>query len=352
MLYYFSSVEYLDPLHTMVNNILNDVADPALNLAKTQGRDQRLTSKNWGARDTSQNWSNNAWPFFKDLQKSLAQDIASRRNGEYRKTAVNDCLRGIDEYSTAWMTQQEEQKLKKIMENISDYALPHDHTLDSYQNWWDDYEFFSYFKIFAAKNPTIPKFRVRQDISISTGEVPTKTGVYLANNDPHAALQFIWTEPKGACLRAAKTFNDIGLAALREIGRNDLWADETKMFNFAMSEKHASLFKPLIMVGGQYWTSAAPAIVASEAFQTVSRNWSLLEIIPGEKEQLGALELLDTSLKYAAQPAQGGSLCLLDGFYFTPALELSRRHFRKGDKFPDSKSTFGETHWQWDINQK
>jgi uncharacterized Zn-binding protein involved in type VI secretion len=61
--------------------------------------------------------------------------------------------------------------------------------------------------------------------------------------------------------------------------------------------------------------------------------------------------MLDTSLKYAAQPAQGGSLCLISAFYFTPASELSRRHFRKGDKFPDAKSTFGKTHWQFHINQ-
>jgi hypothetical protein len=72
----------------------------------------------------------------------------------------------------------------------------------------------------------------------------------------------------------------------------------------------------------------------------------------GEKEQLSALGMLDTSLKYAVQPAQGGSLCLVDGFYFTPALERSRRHFRTGDKFPDAKSTFGKTDWQWHINQK
>jgi hypothetical protein len=73
---------------------------------------------------------------------------------------------------------------------------------------------------------------------------------------------------------------------------------------------------------------------------------------PGENEQLSALGMLDTSRKYAAQQAQGGSLCLVDGFYLTPALERPRRRFTKGDKFPDPKCTFGETYWQWDINQE
>jgi len=352
MLYYFSSVEYLQLLHKMVSDIIDNVADPALSVAKHQERDKNLINKRWGKRDTSENWSNNAWPFLKDLQRSLAQDIAMRPNGDYRKTSVNDCLRGIAEYSTDWMTPREEQKLKNTMAVISDYALPHDHTLDSYQNWWDDYEFSAYYKNFASKNALIPKFRVRHDIFAATGEVPPRTGVYLAHNDPHATLQFIWTERGGACLRAAKTFNDIGLAALDEVGRKDLWFDEAKMFNFAMSEKYASLFQSLLKAGDQYWASTAPAVVATKAFESAARTWSLVEIIPNEQEPLDTLDLDCIFHEYTAQQARGGTFCQVEGFYFTPSQAQSRRLFRKGDLLPNIDNTFGETHWQWDINQQ
>ena len=351
MLYYYSSAEYLVPLHKMVSDIINNVADPALNLAKTQGRDQQLSSKRWGARDTSQNWSNNAWPFLKDLQSSLARDIATRPYGEYRKTAVNDCMRGIDEYSTDWMTDQEEQKLRHTMARISDYALPHDHTLDSYQNWWDDYEFFSYFKNFAADNSAMPQFRVRSDISALTGEVPPVTGVYIANNDPHANLQFLWSEKGGPVLREAKTFNDIGLAALAKVGRGALWADEKAMFDFAMSEEYTSLFRPSIYVGGQSWISAAPAVVASRAFKSAPAKWSLVEIVPGKTQLLDTLEIASSETHFNVQQARGGTSCVTDGFYFTPSSLQSRRFFVKGDIFPNVNSNFGDTYWQWDDEQ-
>lgn len=96
MLYYYASGAYLKPLHAMVTNLIDNVADPMLDLAKSQGRDAQLISERWGKRHISQNWSNNAWPFLKDLQVSLARDLAALNRGEYRVTAVNNALRGMD----------------------------------------------------------------------------------------------------------------------------------------------------------------------------------------------------------------------------------------------------------------
>ncbi|WP_083492730.1 PoNe immunity protein domain-containing protein [Cupriavidus sp. HPC(L)] len=40
------------------------------------------------------------------------------------------------------------------------------------------------------------------------------------------------------------------------------------------------------------------------------------------------------------------------GWWFTPALSRSRRHFQQGDTFPNIEgSQYGTTFWQWDIDQ-
>ncbi len=97
MLYQFSSTDYLKNLHTIVTSLVDGVVDPLLELAKVQGRDWVIENDRWGKRDTSENWENNAWPHLKDLQLSLARDIARRTFGEYEKTAVNECLRAAEQ---------------------------------------------------------------------------------------------------------------------------------------------------------------------------------------------------------------------------------------------------------------
>lgn len=48
---------------------------------------------------------------------------------------------------------------------------------------------------------------------------------------------------------------------------------------------------------------------------------------------------------------EAGELCPKTGFYFTPALLDSRKHFVKGELMPNLKSTYGQTIWQWDEIQ-
>jgi hypothetical protein len=351
MLYFYSSVAYLAPLHKMVSDIIDNVADPAIELAARQGRDKLLANKRWGARDTSRNWSNNAWPFLRDLQDSLAKDISDRLAGDYRKTSVSYYLRALAEYSTDWMTSQEEKNMNDTLARLSNYALPHDRTVDSSRNIWNDYLFFACFPEFAAKNPEIQTFRVRPDLSAATGELPPETGVYIAHDDPNATLQFVWREHGGAKLRPANTFNDIGLAALQAVGRTDLWRDASKMFDFAMDEKYALMFRQWIMDEDEPFIAAAPATVASSAFQSVPRIWSLVEIVPGQMEPIDAANLQGTVPEYTPRRIEGGEECTISGYYFTPSVVNSRRFFKSGHVFPKTNSQFGTTYWQWDADQ-
>jgi hypothetical protein len=283
LLYHFASLDYLKELHRMVSNLMDGVVDPLLTLSKSQNRDSALKDPRWGTRNTTENWSNNAWPFLRDFQVSLAKDIAARAFERYEITDANNCFRGISEYSMLWATVEEEERFNDLVKKISDYAINIDQTLDDYHHSrWSDYGFAYSYSEFAAENPKLPKFRVRRDLIGESGKKPTRTGVYVAQEDPYAALQFAWTGGPGGKLRPAKTLNDIGLAALKEVGRKDLWLDDEKMFDFAMRSPQVALFKPTIYMRGTEHRDFAAGAVAGEAFSDQPRKWYFVEMINGE----------------------------------------------------------------------
>jgi hypothetical protein len=49
---------------------------------------------------------------------------------------------------------------------------------------------------------------------------------------------------------------------------------------------------------------------------------------------------------------EGGHPCPREGWWFTPAREDSRRHFRAGESMPKFAGDYGATIWQWDANQR
>ncbi|MGX4643418.1 hypothetical protein [Massilia sp. SYSU DXS3249] len=351
MLYHFTSVEYLAVLHKMVGDLIAGFVEPLLKTAETQGRDRVLMSKIWGERNLSKNWENNAWPFLKDLQASLAVDIALRTSGKYRSTAVNESLRGVAEYSTEWATPGEEKLLNLALATISEYAAPHDKSVDKYQNKWNDYRFAYVYPAFISLMLKAPRLQIRGDVIASTGEIPPETGVYVALDDPHASLQFVWKGADAAKLRAANTFNEIGLAALRTVGREALWFDEKKMFAFATSSPYATVFKDSVFLYDEPYPSLAPAAVARQAFSSCSSRWALVEIVPGEFEDLSALFAKDEVIATMNRRVPGGSVCDLAGYYFSPAHPGSRRFLQLGEIAPKDESEYGSTYWQWDENQ-
>ncbi len=354
MLYHFASLDYLKGLHRMVSQLMDGVVDPLLDLAKAQHRDSFLVDERWGTRNTSENWANNAWPFLKDFQLSLVKDIAGRAFERYEITGANQCLHGIDEYSMLWATPEEEERFNQIIEAIGRYAAKIDDTLsDSHNSRWDDYGFTYDYKEFAAQFPQIPKFRVRTDVQAETGKTPPRTGVYVAQDDPHAALQFAWTGGGGGKLRPSRTFNEIGHDALENIGRKDLWFDEQKMFDFATSPKYASLLKKEVFFNGEAYPSWAPGAVARASFTDRPCKWYFVEMINGEFEDIGVVSDSDVPTAPAQNRlrVEGGRPCPQVGYWFTPAKIDSRRHFKEGEKMPIVGSDYGATIWQWDPNQ-
>jgi hypothetical protein len=351
MLHHFASLDYLKVLHRLVTQLIDGVVDPLLDLAKAQGRDSVLVDPRWGTRNTSENWSNNAWPFLKDFQASLAKDIAGRVFERYEVTGANQCLRGIAEYSMQWATPEEEQRFNDVMEAIGHYAAKIDNTLNDYHSSrWSDATFSYYYKEFSTQFPQIPMFRIRADVQAETGKAPVRTGVYISQDDPNAALQFAWVGDGGGKLRPSKTFSDIGLDALSTVGRQDLWFNEQKMFDFATSKKYAALFKDDLYFKNEPHPSWALGAVAGKAFIDRPCKWYFVEMINGEFEDIDE-DTNDILVEQGGPRVEGGQPCPETGFYFTPAKADSRRRFAQGEIMPAFDTQYGKTIWQWDQQQ-
>lgn len=351
MLCFFTSVEYLQELHKAVTDLLNGIVDPLLDLARFQNRDELFIDPVWGTRNTSQNWADNAWPILKDLQISLATDIAARSSSIFRRTAVNDSLRGVDQFSMDWTTPEEEELFLLAIETIGRAASEYDDCVsEENDNRWNDYYFAYSFPTFAARHDRIPRFRIRPDISADTGMVPPVTGVYIDALDPHAALQFAWTENGGRKLRKANTFNEVGLDALKVVGRDALWFDEEKMFAFATSKKYESRFLKELIIDEDPEPELAPSEVGKVSFTQHPSKWYLVEKIEG----YDPLNPTETPVPAAAETHRivGGERCVVEGYYFTPAVSGSRKYFSAGETTPNFDAKYGQTFWQWDANQE
>lgn len=336
----------------MVPDLVSGIVDPLLDTARTQERDKILISEVWGDRNTVRNWENNAWPFLKELQTSLARDIALRMSGKYRRTSVNESLRGVAEYSTDWATPGEERVLQLALATISEYAAKYDKSVDVYQNRWNDYHFADLYSTFAACQLKTPKFEVREEFSASTGELPVRTGVYVALDDPYATLQFVWSAPEGIKLRLANTFNEIGLAALASVGRRSLWIDQEKMFAFATAEPNRKLFQDSIYVSEQPYPSLAAEAVAEYSFELKPCRWALVDIVLDEFEEIDLADESAVAETGVPSRVEAGDRIVSEGYYITPSAPGVRQFFLSGDLAPVLNSSYGKTIWQWDLDQK
>ena len=352
MLYKFSSTEYLKELHRLVTRLIDGVVDPLLETAKLQGRDSLVASPQWGERDTSQNWANNAWPYLKDLQQHVAGDIAARGFGRYHKTAVNECLRGAEQSSMLWATEEEEDRYRAAVQLINNHASRIDQTLSQREyGGWDDFDLMQTYPAFRAESPSIPAFRVRTDIVAKSGSAPPQTGVYVSADDPHAALQFAWTGPDGCRLQNAISFNEIGLKALKEVGRERLWVDDEEMYRFATRPDIAEEIDESTMESVHEFHDLAASAVAEIAFEARPSSWYFVEIIPGQVKST-VLEWPTARRAEATERVLGGQHCRISGYYYSPARQGSRQYFEAGALMPEFNTDFGTTIWQRDENQE
>lgn len=353
LLYYFSSMEYLIGLRDRVNQ-LKSYAESKLDQSRAEGRDRFLQSAQWGIRDTTENWSNNAWPFLADFQASTARAIADLPSDIYHVTGANQCARAISEFSMQWATAAEEEKFDGMLAEICAYAGNIDYTTQKRYgvSWWDDFCLTQAWSEILKNLQPSPKFQIAFDATANTGEAPPRTGVYVSVDDPHASLQFAWNGAPGGELIPASTLNDLGLAALSSVGRKRLWVDEMAMRDFVCANLSNPALKNDLSFKGPLKPSLAPGLVASNAFTSRSTRWYFVEPIGGEFEIIE-----DEGESFSPIPSienrrfGAGELCDHSGYYLTPARIDSRRWFTNGEVFPHLDSTYGKTIWQWDTQQ-
>lgn len=349
LLYHFASFDYLKGLYERVHQ-LQDYAEAILGKSRDEGRDKFLRDARWGDRDTGENWSNHAWSFLADFGISIIKDMADRQSNIYRITGANQCARGMAEFSLHWMTVSEQEKFDEMLDSVVRYAMEIDYTMNSIYRAgrWTDFGFTMAWMRHASHFKDFPKFKLQEDITCKTGEVPPKTGVYISTDYPEGSLQFAWNGNDYGKLRECSIFNDLGKKALAAVGRSKLWVDGDAMLGFVQQNLTSPELLSDSYFSKSHTTVLAPSLVARNAFTSAPSNWCYIELVEGE------FEPVDTEPDQAPVSSQRrfafGEVCEVSGFYFTPA-SGSRRYFQAGDIFAGSNSDYGETIWQWDEKQ-
>jgi len=349
LLYLFSSTTYLEGLKGRVRD-LRLFAEGILDTSHKEGRDSKLRSRQWGNRNTGENWENNAWPFLADFQRSISEDIANRASNIYNKTSTHQCARGMAEYSMQWSTPDEERQFDSMFSELSRYSRYIDQTLDrtTRATRWTDFGLTLAWQRHSTEFPTLPKMLPRVDLVAESGQLPPKTGIYVALDDPHATLQFAWTGSVSGGLLDATTFNTTGKSALSAVGRARLWLDGDAMLRFVLN----NLSNPDLTNDSFFEESRtpdlAPSLVARNAFTSHPSRWCYVELVKDEFEPVD-FEADDTPQQ--ARRFDAGEQCKEAGFYFSPAETNSRRYFEPGEWFPHLRSEYGKTIWQWDHDQ-
>jgi hypothetical protein len=352
LLYHWMSLDYLKGLKTLIDALLQGV-DVELELAKQQGRDALLTNDRWGVRDTAANWSTFVYSALEDFRKATIKDIALRATESYEFTGANQCSRMIEEHSSLWMTPDEEQRFKMQWEKIYGYAEKVDSAAGAGgARHLDDFTMVMAWEESAALFPQLPKLRVRTDVVGVSGKRPPRTGVYVAQDDPHATLQFAWTGNDDGVLGQASTFSDVGLRALAAVGRDALWVDGSKMAAFAsdgfrrgeLTDRHG------FDIGDEKDPRWAGTIVSMQSFMKRPAKWYFVEMINGEFDEGEEEKYSDTGTATQLRCA-GGEPCPREGWWFTPSKVDGRRYFHQGDVMPTFATDYGVTIWQWDANQ-
>lgn len=349
MLYKFSSFDYLHGLKIKLDH-LQKFVENILIQSKIQKRDLFLQDEKWGSRNTSENWSNHAWPFLADFKVSILRDIADRETEIFHVTGTNQFVRGTAEYSTQWMTVDEEKRYELSVDDIVTHAGNIDRTIDkSYREYrWNEFALALRWPDVADQFVQLPKFRIHPDITAKSGEVPPKTGVYMSVDDPYASLQFSWSGSSAGILLDSTTLNELGKAALKTVGHTKMWVDGDAMRKFVIDNQ----FNP-DLASDHYFFEAqtaerAPSLLARHAFTSRPSLWCFVELVEGEYEPSN-----NDSEKHDQQSARfaAGEICIKKGYYFTPASDSSRRWFESGQAFPEVSSVYGRTIWQWDAQQ-
>lgn len=351
LLYHFASLDYLKGLLPLIDAWIA-FTDHALENRRPLDA-AGLAHANWAPVNTTAHFSTHAYAAMVEFRESVMRQIAKRSFERYSGAGEYQCERMLSEYagypdSMLWATHEQQEGFKERAERVFRYAMRITYIL-ARPATLDDASFWYYWQDDRQSFPSLPKFRVRTDIEGETGKVPPRTGVYVPQDDPYAALQFAWTGGLGG-LGETQTLNEVGKEALKAVGRQGLWGDEEGLFRFVNRPEYAGKFTSL----GFPVTEAfdAPGSVSEQAFESKPCKWYFVEMINDEYEEHDGTYSGSGELTAAQQRISAGKRVPTAGYWFTPAKTGSRHHFKQGDTFPEIEgSSYGATFWQWSPDQ-
>lgn len=350
LLHYWMSEEFLKGLIAQAKATI-EYLDQMLDLADRQGRDALTTDPRWGVRNTPLNWSTHVYPSFVEYHQGLIQQLALRQSDVYERTGINEVGRMLSEFSSRWMAPEEQKDfdarfrdMEKLAYRVDDVVRRRMDLAVSHWSWKERRALFDRF----------PKFVVRTDIEVQSGDMPPYTGVYVPAEDPYGALQFAWVGNRDGALADVETPNEIGLQAIAALGAEGAWERTPQVAAFA-----TDAFKRGALPGGVYGASLeettdpnrAPYTLSCFGFESRPSRWYFVELIEGEfDEELpshGDSTRRDTRLR-----CEAGQPCPQSGYWLTPAQLGSRRRFQAGEMMRGLGGDYGITIWQWDDNQQ
>ncbi|WP_447594111.1 hypothetical protein [Stenotrophomonas rhizophila] len=280
LLYHFASLPYLEGLLSQIDQLI--VLTDAL-LDQRSGLDAYGKAlANWTPTDTAGHFFAFAYPALMAFRNGVAADISSRAIERYDEAGEGQCSRMLDEYAhrMTWTTHAQEDAFKDRAEEVFRYASSISGMMRR-PTTWNDFIFSLLWQENAHLFPRLPRFRVHTDVACVSEQVPPRTGVYVPQGDPMAALQFGWTGDYGE-LGNTYTLNDFGKLALERVGRAGLWLDASGLHTLINEPRHRHL--PNIYDIEREHEKLAPAAVSRQGFDGRPCKWYFVELLEGEHE--------------------------------------------------------------------
>ncbi|MGE8210020.1 MAG: hypothetical protein ACN6RH_10950 [Stenotrophomonas rhizophila] len=350
LLYHFASMPYIKELLERIDALIafaDGLLDERAGL-DTAGR----ALADWRPIDTAGHFSTYAYPALVDFRENVVKSIALRSFEQYRTAGQDQCSRMLDEYAhqMVWASREQEDEFKRLAESVFRYAgllsdvMYRPSTLDDFSFWylWQEQKHLF---------PRMPRFRVRTDVVGVSGQTPPRTGVYVPQEDPMAALQFAWTGGYGE-LGNTYALNDFGRLALERVGRAGLWSDAVGLQALINEPRHRDLSD--IDDVDRANVNLAPSAVSREGFEGRPCRWYFVEMMNDTYEDHDGSYAGTASTATSTRPhrVEAGQRVPQDGWWYTPAQMGSRRYFKKDDTFPSLPGNdFGTVLWIWSPDQ-
>ena len=351
LLYHYASLEYLKGLLPLIDEWIA-FTDTALN--ERQPLDAvGMAHANWDRVNTTAHFSTHAFAAMVEFRENVLWCVNARTFEKFGIAGENQCARMLQEYAgypdnMLWTTPEQQMGFEERAERAFNYAQKISFIL-ARPTTRKDFLFWRDWQCDGHVFPKLPKFRVRTDVEGETGQVPPRTGVYVPQEDPYAALQFAWTGGHGE-LGDTYTLNEVGRAALASVGRKGLWGDQDGLQEFINRPEYRNLES--VDDRSRAKAKLAPSAVSREGFESKPCKWYFVEMVNDEYEDHDGTYSGTGEVTSFQQRIPAGKPAPRAGYWHTPAKQASRRYFKQGDTFPEiGGSSYGATFWQWSPDQ-